>query len=106
MIENRIENEPYIVGNSYYPMIVMAKIAITKVTRRYQVTIPQSIRETMEISEGDYFAVVASDEEIIFKKVKLPSWDEIFERGEKSAKAKGISESDILRAIAEERGSE
>ncbi|WP_338602962.1 AbrB/MazE/SpoVT family DNA-binding domain-containing protein [Sulfolobus tengchongensis] len=41
-----------------------------KVTRNYQVTIPASIREKINLKEGDVLEVYLNGEEIVFRKVK------------------------------------
>ncbi|BFH74829.1 AbrB/MazE/SpoVT family DNA-binding domain-containing protein [Sulfurisphaera javensis] len=41
-----------------------------KVTRNYQVTIPASIREKINIKEGDILEVTVSGNEIIMRKVE------------------------------------
>ena len=81
----------------------MTTASVTKVTRKYQITIPKEIRESMSIKEGDYLAVITNGDELIIKKLELPSWDEIYEKGEKSGKEKGITREDIIQAVREER---
>lgn len=41
-----------------------------KVTRNYQVTIPSSIREVINIKEGDILEVSVENDKIILKKVE------------------------------------
>ena len=84
----------------------MSKASITKVTRKYQITVPKEIRESLSIREGDYLAVIPHGDELIVKKLELPEWDEIFEKGEKSAEEKGFTKEDIIEAVREERGKE
>jgi AbrB family looped-hinge helix DNA binding protein len=57
-------------------------LARVKVTRNYQITIPESVRRKLEIKEGDYVSIEVSGEgEAVLKKV-IPvedlagSWDE------------------------------
>jgi hypothetical protein len=54
-------------------------------------------------SKGDHLAVITNGDEMIIKKLELPEWDEIFEKGEKSAEEKGITKEDIIKAVREER---
>ncbi|MEA1904516.1 MAG: AbrB/MazE/SpoVT family DNA-binding domain-containing protein [Candidatus Hadarchaeota archaeon] len=78
-------------------------VEIVKVTRKGQVTIPQDIREKLEVSEGDYLAVTKSGKHVLMRKAELPSWDKIFAEGRKLAREKGITRADVLRACAEVR---
>jgi AbrB family looped-hinge helix DNA binding protein len=45
-------------------------LAKVKVTRNYQITIPESIRRKLEIKEGDYVSIEVSGEgEAVLRKV-------------------------------------
>ena len=81
----------------------MYTASITKVTRKFQITVPKEVREPMSIHEGDHLAVITNGDEMIIKKLELPEWDEIFEKGEKSAEEKGITKEDIIKAVREEK---
>ncbi len=84
----------------------MSTASITKVTRKFQITVPKEVRESMSIHEGDHLAVITNGDEMIIKKLELPEWDEIFDKGEKSAEEKGITKEDIIKAVREERRGE
>jgi len=58
------------------------------------------------IHEGYHLAVITDGDEMIIKKLELLEWDEIFEKGEKSAEEKGITKEDIIKAVREERRGE
>lgn len=47
-----------------------------KVARRYQVTIPQELREKMDLSVGDIVEIRYDDGRIIIEKV-LDSWEDV-----------------------------
>ncbi len=81
----------------------MSTASITKVTRKFQITVPKEIRESLSIHQGDYLAVITNGDELILKKLELPEWDEIFEKGEKSASEKGITRDQIIEAVRKER---
>jgi len=81
----------------------MSNVALTKITRKFQVTIPKDVRENLSIAEGDYMAVVANGDEIILKKVDIPSWETILEKGEESARSKKIKSGDVIEAVKTER---
>ena len=81
----------------------MSTASIPKVTRKFQITVPKEIRESLSIHQGDYLAVITNGDELILKKLELPEWDEIFEKGEKSASEKGITREQIIEAVRKER---
>ena len=81
----------------------MGEITVTKVTRKFQITVPKEAREICSIEEGDYIAVIPNGDELILKKIELPTWDEIFEKGESSARKKKITRKKIIDAIRKER---
>ena len=82
----------------------MNDIVITRVTRKFQITVPKKVREALSIKGGDYLAAIISGDEIILKKIEMPSWEEIFKEGEKSRKKKNITRGKIREAVREERG--
>ncbi len=84
----------------------MSKASITKVTRKYQITVPKEIRESLSIDKGDHLAVITNGDELIVKKLELPEWDEIFQKGEKSAEEKRLTKEDVIEAVREERKEE
>lgn len=79
---------------------------MSKVTRKHQITVPKEIRESMSIEEGDYLALITNGEELILKKLELPSWDEVYKKGERSAEEKEITKEEIIKAVREERKKE
>lgn len=58
---------------------------ITKVSSKGQIVIPKEIREKLGISPGEKMMVIRRDEEIILKKTKKLSLEEVSERIEKVA---------------------
>jgi len=82
----------------------MSEVAITKVTRKFQITVPKKIRDALAIKEGDYLAAIVNGDEIVLKKIEMPTWEEIFRWGEESAKKKRITRKKIMEAVREERG--
>lgn len=67
-------------------------------------TIPKAIRDKLGINEGDYL-IVSSDKDLMIFKVRIPTWDEIFEYGNKFSKDKGITKEQIIKATKEVRRS-
>ena len=76
---------------------------LTKVTRKGQVTIPEEMRKAYGISEGDFMFVGRTKGIIMFSKVPLPSWKELFEHGERFAEKERITREQILKAVRENR---
>jgi len=72
---------------------------------RGQVVIPQQIREKLHAEEGAIFAVLASGDTIILKKLGTPSKEELIKDLKELAKesrasleSRGFKESDIIKA--------
>jgi len=84
----------------------MSKVMLTKMSSKGQIVIPKTVRDDLDIQEGDVFAVFGRYDSIILKRIKVPS-DEEFERvlaaGRKHAEERGITPEDVDRAIHEYR---
>jgi antitoxin PrlF len=53
-----------------------AKTKLTsKVTQKYQATIPQAIREKLEIVQGDRIIFEIEDEKVVLKKLAPIDWE-------------------------------
>jgi len=77
----------------------MEKLSLVKVTRKGQVTIPRAIRDRLGIREGDYLVATAIKDLVVFRRISLPSWEELFTYGERFAEERGITPGDVLKAI-------
>jgi len=80
----------------------MTAVEFTKASSKGQVVIPQAIREKLGISEGTPFAVWSKGDEILLKKMDVPSeksWDEVAAPFRAIAKERKITEEDVLMAI-------
>ncbi len=56
--------------------MTISKAQLTsKVTQKYQATIPQAIREKLNIEKGDRIIFEIEDEKVILKKVFSPDWE-------------------------------
>ncbi len=54
----------------------MSKVQLTsKVTQKYQATIPQAVRKKLKIGQGDRILFEIEDEKVILKKVTSPDWE-------------------------------
>ena len=57
-------------------MMTISKARLTsKVTQKYQATIPQAVREKLEIEKGDRIIFEIEDEKVILKKASSPDWE-------------------------------
>jgi len=77
-------------------------IETIRMSSKGQIVIPQDIRNEIKASEGTIFAVVASRDSVILKKITTPSKDEIIKElekiamgGRKRAEKLGIREENI-----------
>ena len=66
-------------------------MALTKVTRNFQVSIPKEIRDRMSIEQGDYIEMSVRDGEIVMTPKKLIDadqawfWTPEWQKGEREA---------------------
>ncbi|MFH1224852.1 MAG: AbrB/MazE/SpoVT family DNA-binding domain-containing protein [Candidatus Diapherotrites archaeon] len=89
----------------------MATVEMTKMSSRGQVVIPQDIRDNMKLKEGESFAVVASGDTLLLKRIATPSKEEILRewkraaaKGREEAKKLGIRQGDVEKLIHKGRG--
>lgn len=47
----------------------------SKVTQKYQATIPQVIREKLAIEKGDRVIFEIENEKVVLKKLAIPDWE-------------------------------
>lgn len=85
-------------------------IEITKMTSKGQVVIPQDIRESKGLVDGEKFLVYDIDDSIILKRVKnlekakdREEFDKVFKSMWKTSKARGVTKKDIARQIKDYR---
>ena len=84
----------------------------TKMSSRWQIVIPQDIREELNVSEGTIFSVVSAKDAIILKKLSTPSKEDLIKElgaialeGRKRAEKLGIKESDVAKLVQRARKS-
>lgn len=86
----------------------MTEVELTTLSSKGQVVIPQSVRDELDLKEGETFAVVGKEDTILLKRVDLPSKKELFgkvhEWGVTFAKKKGLKEEELQSAIKRNRG--
>ena len=87
-------------------VILMGEVEFTKASSKGQVVIPQAIREKLGIEEGTPFAVWSMGDEILFKKMVVPSkktWEEVSAPFRAIAMERKITIDDINIAIQRAR---
>lgn len=81
-------------------------VATTKLSSKGQVVIPEAIRKSLGLKEGDQFVVVGEGDSVIFKAITPPSlsqMDGLLANARKQAKEAGLRPSDVKAAIARVR---
>ena len=84
----------------------MAGYATTKMSSKGQVVIPEEIRDSLRLKEGDQFIVIGQGDTVIFKSITPPSMEEfegILAEARDSAKKAGLKKSDVRAAIKKVR---
>jgi AbrB family looped-hinge helix DNA binding protein len=56
-------------------MAIAKSKLISKVTQKYQATIPRGVREKLEIEKGDRVIFEIEDEKVVLKKVSTVDWE-------------------------------
>jgi AbrB family looped-hinge helix DNA binding protein len=81
-----------------------------RMSSKGQIVIPQDIREDLHADEGTVFAVMASGDCVILKKIDKPSTDELMKdleriarEGRKRLTSLGIHERDIPKIVEKRR---
>nr|MBI4156882.1 AbrB/MazE/SpoVT family DNA-binding domain-containing protein [Candidatus Woesearchaeota archaeon] len=81
-------------------------VEITKMTSRGQVVIPQDIRQSRGLKEGEKFLVYDTGDSIVLKRVKnlqkakdIEEFEKTFSSMWKTAKTKGITKKDVTEEI-------
>ncbi len=80
----------------------MSDIAITKLSAKGQVLIPENIRKKLKLEAGVQFVVLGDKDVLILKKISPPAIDELdnlIKEARETAKQVGLKKSDIERAI-------
>jgi AbrB family looped-hinge helix DNA binding protein len=81
-------------------------VATTKLSSKGQVVIPESIRKSLRLKEGDQFVVMGQGDSVIFKAITPPSLDQLdglLAKARLAARKAGLRPSDVKAAIARVR---
>jgi AbrB family looped-hinge helix DNA binding protein len=80
----------------------METIEITSMSSRGQVVIPQRLRESLGLKEGEKFIVLGEDGTLVLKRLETSSFggfEKLLKKTQEFAKKRGIKESDVEDAI-------
>jgi AbrB family looped-hinge helix DNA binding protein len=78
----------------------------TRMSTKGQVVIPEDIRDSLGLSAGTQFVVIAHGDTVLLKKIGRPSTEDIrrlFAESHQHAKKMGFTKADLARAIRETR---
>jgi AbrB family looped-hinge helix DNA binding protein len=81
-------------------------VATTKLSSKGQVVIPESIRKSLHLKEGDQFVVMGQGDSVIFKAITPPSldqFDSLLAKIQVQARKAGLRPSHVKAAIARVR---
>ncbi len=84
----------------------MQTLATTRMSSKGQVVIPEDVRGRLGLEEGVQFVVVGEGDMVILKTITPPSmegFDNLIRRARQQARASGMKQSDIVRAVAKVR---
>jgi AbrB family looped-hinge helix DNA binding protein len=84
----------------------MARYATTKLSSKGQIVIPEEIRNTLGLSEGDQFVVIGQGDAVILKAItppKLEEFQKLLSQARTEAKRAGIKRTDLKTAIVKVR---
>lgn len=84
----------------------MQTLATTRMSSKGQVVIPEDVRGRLGLEEGVQFVVVGEGDMVILKTITPPSmegFDKLIRRARQQARASGMKQSDIVRAVAKVR---
>jgi antitoxin PrlF len=76
---------------------------VSRISSKGQVTIPKSIRDALNLSEGDRVAFIQDDGKVVIAKASLLALRELQEALSKDAKEQGVSEQDVLDELKQVR---
>jgi len=80
-------------------------VEVSRISSKGQVTIPKTIRELLNLNEGDRVAFLEENGKIMITKASLIALNELQDALSKEAKEKSISEEELLtelKAVREE----
>lgn len=85
----------------------MENIETTRMSSKGQVVIPEAVRNRLGLKAGAQFVVMGDRDVVILKTIAAPARNEfaaIAAKARRRARAAGLSQSDVARAINKVRG--
>jgi AbrB family looped-hinge helix DNA binding protein len=82
-------------------------VAMTKMSSRGQVVIPENVRDELGLKTGSQFVIIGQGDVVMLKLISPPSMDdynELKRRLRRQAREAGLSRSDIDKAVKKVRG--
>lgn len=76
---------------------------VSRISSKGQVTIPKTIREILNLSEGDRVAFIEENGKVVITKASLAALRDLQEAMNKEAQQKGITEQDLLDELKQVR---
>ena len=84
----------------------MAGHTTTKLSSKGQVVIPEKVRKTLRLSEGDQFVVIGRGDTVVLKVIAAPrlgEFQDLLKQARAEAKKAGLRKRDVRAAIAKVR---
>ncbi|MBT8397206.1 MAG: AbrB/MazE/SpoVT family DNA-binding domain-containing protein [Gemmatimonadetes bacterium] len=84
----------------------MSQVATTKLSSKGQVVIPEEIRKRLGLEPGAQFVVVGDGDVVILKTIQTPQmsqFDDLVRQARSGARAAGLKQADIAKAVSEVR---
>jgi AbrB family looped-hinge helix DNA binding protein len=72
---------------------------VSRISSKGQVTIPKSIRELLNLNEGDRVAFIEDNGKVVISKASLIALHELQDALSIEAREKGITEEDLLKEL-------
>ncbi len=72
---------------------------VSRISSKGQVTIPKSIRELLNLNEGDRVAFIEDNGKVVISKASLIALHELQDALSKEARGEGITEEDLLKEL-------
>jgi AbrB family looped-hinge helix DNA binding protein len=74
-------------------------VEVSRISSKGQVTIPKTIRELLNLNEGDRVAFIEDDGKVVITKASLIALRELQDALSKDAQEKGIIEEELLNEL-------
>ena len=84
----------------------MAGYATTKLSSKGQVVIPEKVRKTLKLSEGDEFVVIGRGDTVVLKVIAAPrlaDFQDLLKQARAEAKNAALRKAEVPAAIAKVR---